>query len=130
MSKLNLLKKWIPEIYLLASAVFYWVSTTLLNPFAVCLVAVLLILFIKKTKTLGVIVSLLFLFLSLYMVLALLSEVNEFPSFNTRAKQLLGFGGAWLGLNVTLAFVMLVKWGKDHSFADASISTTAENAAI
>ena len=124
MQKLKQLRKWIPELYLLASAVFYWISTsTLLNPFAIFLVAVLLALFTWKMKTLGVIVSLLFLILSLYMILALLSELSEFPIFNTDAKVMLGVGGAWLGLSITLAFVMLTKWGKYQSFSSAAVNT-------
>lgn len=124
MQKLKQIRKWIPELYLLASAVFHWVSTsTLLNPFAIFLVAVLVALFIWKPKTLGVIVSLLFLILSLYMVLALVSELREFPTFNKDAKIMLGVGGAWLGLNIILAFVMLIKWGKHPSFSSATVNT-------
>src|SRR3989337_3909756 len=100
MQKLKQMRKWVPELYLLASAVFYWISTTLLNPFAIFLVAFLSALFIWKKKTLGMMVAFLFLILSLYMVLALISEVSEFPTFNNAAKARLGAGGSWLGLNI------------------------------
>ena len=124
MQKLKQIRKWIPELYLSASAVFYWISTSaLLNPFAIFLVAVLLALFTWKMKMLGVIISLLFLILSLYMVLALLSELSEFPKFNKDAKVMLGVGGAWLGLNIILAFVMLIKWDKHQSFSSATVNS-------
>lgn len=106
-------KKWFPELYLIASVIFYWVSAAnLLNPVAFCLLAVLAILFIVKNEILGIIISLLFLILSLFMVLALISELNEFAVFNRDAKFMLLAGATWLGLNITLAIVMLVKWGK------------------
>ena len=63
------------------------------------------------------IVALLFLILSLYMVLALISELSEFATFNTDAKLMLGVGAAWLGLNIILAIAMLIKWGKHQSFS-------------
>lgn len=123
MQKLKQIRKWIPELYLLASAIFYWISTSLLNPVAIFLVALLSALFTWKMKRLGVIVSLLFLILSLYMVLALLSELSEFPTFNTEAKLMLAVGGSWLGLNIILAFVMLIKWGKDQSCSSGTVNT-------
>ena len=124
MQKLNQIRKWIPELYLFVSVVFYWISTsTLLNPFAILLVAVLLALFKWEMKILGVIVSLVFLILSLYMVLALLSELSEFPSFSTDSKIMLGVGAAWLGLNIILAFLMLIKWAKHQSFSSATDKT-------
>lgn len=124
MQNLKQIRKWIPELYLLASALFYWVSTsTLLNPFAIFLVLVLSSLFIWKSKTLGVVVGLLFLILSLYMILALMSELSEFSTFNSDAKAMLGIGAAWLGLNIILASMMLAKWGKYQSIPKAAIHT-------
>ena len=118
MRKLKQIQKWIPELYLLTSSVFYWISTsTLLNPIAIFLVGVLSVLFIWKRKTLGMIVSLLFLILSIYMVLALISELSEFATFSKDAKVMLGVGAAWLGLNILLAIAMLIKWGKHQSFS-------------
>ncbi len=123
MHKLKQIRKWIPECYLLASAVFFWIFTaTLLNPFAIILVAVLLALFKWKSKTLGVIVSFMFLILSFYMVLALLSELSKFPTFSTEVKLMLGVGGAWLGLNITLACWMLIKWAKHHSCSGVTVN--------
>src|SRR5690349_12483651 len=100
MRKLKPPQKWIPELYLLASALFYWISTSIfLNPLAIVLVMVLSTLFIWKNTTLGVIVSLLFLLLSLYMILALMSEIAKFSTFTRNAKLMLGVAGTWLGLN-------------------------------
>lgn len=97
------LKKWISEIYLLAAVIFYWVSTAnLLNPIAFFLLAVLTLLFLWKNEILGITISFLFLILSLFMILALISELNEFPKFNKDAQIMLLVGGTWLGLNNTI----------------------------
>ena len=105
------LTNWIPEIYLLLSVTYYWIMTgTLLNPIAMILLGVLTIFLWLKNKVLGVAISAVFLLLNLYMVLALISELNEFSTFDKRAWTLLLFGSAYLGLNITLSIKMLIKW--------------------
>jgi uncharacterized membrane protein len=123
MEKIRPIQKWIPELYLLASVLFYWISTgTLLNPIGFFLLAVLLVLFVWKNEILGIAISFLFLILSLYMILALISELNEFPTFNRDAKILLAVGATWLGLNIILAIAMLIKWGKQTSTSQSPVN--------
>lgn len=113
MEKIQQLKKWIPELYLLISATFYWVSTeNLLNPIGFSLLVVLTALFLWKNEILGIIISFLFLILNLYMVLALIFELNEFPAFNQDALLMFLAGGIWLSLNIILSISMIKKWGK------------------
>ncbi len=122
MEKTKQLQNWIPEIYLLASAIFYWVSTAnLLNPIAFFLLTVI-VLFLWKNEILGIIISFLFLILSLYMILALISELNEFPKFNKDAQIMLLVGGTWLGLNIILAVTMMIKWGRRASLSQTVIN--------
>lgn len=102
---------WIPEVYLILSVFFYWYSTsTLLNPFAIGLLLLLVFVVTFKNKALGMMVSWVFLLLSGYMVLAMLSELSEFPEFNQNAQLLLTIGSVWLGLNLLLGTMMLLKW--------------------
>ena len=126
MERIKLLQKWIPELYLIASVIFYWVSTAnLLNPIALFLLAVLAMLFIWKNEILGIVISFLFLGLSLFMVLALISELSEFPTFNQNAKTMLYVGATWLGLNILLSIIMMMKWGKQASLSQATINIEA-----
>jgi NO-binding membrane sensor protein with MHYT domain len=55
-------------------------------------------------------VSWVLLILSGYMILALLSELSEFPGFNRSAWLMLGMGSVWLGVNLLLGIIMLRKW--------------------
>ena len=127
MEKVKQFQKWIPEIYLIVSVFFYWVSTgNVFNPIAFFLLMPLAVLVIWKKEVLGIIISCLFLILSLYMVLALISELNEFPEFNRDARVMLLAGASWLGLNIILSIMMLIKWGKrpPHSQTGIIIETT------
>jgi hypothetical protein len=125
MKKSKQLWQWIPEIYLILSVIYYWVMTgTFFNPIAITLLLVLTILIIRKAPTFGVIISILFLFLNLYMVLALVSELNEFHAFTNKARNMLLFGSAYLGLNIVLSIIMLRKWG--GKISSASTAGSAE----
>ena len=105
------LKRFGCEVYLLVSILCYWILTgTLLNPVAAILLAIVATVMISKNKVLGVIISLLFLLLNLYMVLAMISELNAFTSFNERARQLAIFGSLYFGLNITVSIIMGSKW--------------------
>ncbi|RXF68688.1 hypothetical protein [Arcticibacter tournemirensis] len=127
MEKIKQIQKWVPELYLIASVIFYWASTFLLNPVAIILLLILALLIFIKSEILGVVISFLFLMLNLYMVLALISELNEFPAFNKDAKIMLLVGGGYLGLNITLSIAMLIKWGKKISSNHTSVDVELTN---
>lgn len=114
MEKIKPMQKWIPEIYLIASVIFYWVSTSnLWNPFAISLLVILATLFIWKTNVLGIAISVIFILLSIFMTLALISELREFPTFDNNAKTMLLVGAVWLTLNFLLSVMMMKKWFKE-----------------
>ena len=121
MGKIKRLQKWIPEIYLIASILYYWIMTgTFVNIIAMVLLFVLMILIVWKNTLLGTTISIVLLALNLYMVLALISELMEFPAFNRDAQILLFFGLTYLGLNIFLSTAMLMKWGKNISPSHAA----------
>ena len=107
------IKGWLGEIYLIASVLFYWViSGTILNPVGIGLLLILLILIIGENPVFAWVISMLFLLLNLYLVLAMVDELNEFTEFNRRAMELLAGGCIYLGLNIVVSLWMLVKWGR------------------
>lgn len=105
---------WLPEIYIFASVILYWSMTTLLNPIAISLAAVLGIFLWLKNRALGISIASVFFLLNLYMVLAMISELNEFSTFNWRAFELLAGGSLYLGLNIFVSVRMLIKWTKKN----------------
>lgn len=118
MEKIKPLQKWIPEIYLIASVMFYWFSTAnIFNPFAISLLVILAALFIWKTNVLGIAISVVFILLSIFITLALISELREFPTFDNNAKSMLLVGAVWLTLNFVLSAIMIKKWFKASSAA-------------
>lgn len=107
------LKPLIPELFLIVSVVYYWILTAnLFNPFAIGLLAILGYQLVTKKSTLGLIISVAVIVLTLFLVLAMLSELSEFEVANQNYKNLLIFGTLYLGTNLVLASTMLIKYLK------------------
>ena len=110
---LKKLKFFIPELLLILSVLYYWFLTpNLFNPIAIGLLTVLVYQIIKKNATLGLVISTVVLFLTLFMVLALLSELSEFNVASPNYYNLLIFGSLYLGINLILAGFMFYKYLK------------------
>ncbi|APY09334.1 hypothetical protein BWZ20_13925 [Winogradskyella sp. J14-2] len=110
---LKKLKPHIPELFLIASVIYYWALTAnLLNPFAIGLLAVLAYQIVNKKATFGLIISITVIALTLFLVLALFSELSEFDVANQNYTNLLIFGILYLGTNLVLGGTMLVKYLK------------------
>jgi hypothetical protein len=101
----------IPELYLIAATIYYWILTSnLFNPIAIVLLAIFTYQLISKKATLGIVISSIFILLNLFMVLALISELSEFTNTNDdNYIQLLLFGSLFLGINLIMASIMLIK---------------------
>ncbi len=102
--------RYIPEIYLLAATIYYWILThTLFNPIAIILLAILSYQLFLRKSVLGLIIAAIFILLNLYMILALMSELSEFNNADQSYYELLIFGFLFLGLNILMASFMLFK---------------------
>ena len=111
--KISQLKPLIPELFLMASVLYYWALTpNLLNPIAMGLLALLIYQIIKKNAILGLVISAVVMLLTLFMVLALVSELSEFEVANQNYNNLIIFGSLYLGLNLILAGFMFYKYLK------------------
>lgn len=103
----------IPELVLIGSVIYYWTLTSnLLNPFAIGLLCILIYQILSKKATLGMIISSIVIALSLFMVLALISELSEFEIVDQSFKNLMIFGSLYLGLNLVLGSIMFIKYLK------------------
>lgn len=106
-------KTYIPELYLIASVLFYWFFTgTVFNYIAIALLGILGLQLIYQKAVTGVAIAGLFLLLSLYMILALLSELREFNEFPPSFYELLIVGMLYLGLNIIISSYMIIKYIK------------------
>ncbi len=111
MKKVSKYIPWMPEIYLIFSVFFYWANAgSLINLYAIALLIMLAIVILVKNRAFNITISALFLILNSYMVLAMLSELSEFPEFNDNARLMLAVGSIYLGLGLFLSIVMLRKW--------------------
>lgn len=106
----------IPEFLLVLAVLFYWVSTAnLLNPFAIVLLLALIGQMIFKNKVVGLIIPSFLILASLFLLLALMSEFNEFPTFSYEAKRLLFVGLTFFISTIVVSGIMIYKYsGLDY----------------
>jgi hypothetical protein len=110
--------KFIPETYFTLSVLYYWVMTgTLVNPFAIALLAAIVLLLIFKNKTLGLLLSILSILVNLFLFAALMSEYREFHEPTPASRDLILYGSIYLGLNLLISIIMLAKYALMESAA-------------
>jgi len=106
-------KTYFPELYLIASVLFYWFFTgTALNFVAIGLLVILGAQLLFQIKISGIIIASIFLMLNLFMTLALLSELSEFTEFTNSFYELLIVGSVYLGMNLVVSTLMMIKYIK------------------
>ncbi|WP_412560375.1 hypothetical protein [Winogradskyella sp. MIT101101] len=107
------IKSILPELFLIASVIYYWTLTANpFNPIAIGLLVILLYQVISKKPLSGLLISAVFIFLNLFMVLALISELSEFEAVNQNYNNLIIFGSLYLGLNLFVGGIMFSKYLK------------------
>ncbi len=110
--------KWIPEIYIVCSVIYYWTGTgSLFNPIAITFLLALILQLVVRNRVTGIIISAFFVIINLYATLALLSDLlkvyQEIGTLNG-AKALLFFGSLYIGLNITMGIMMFIKYTKPN----------------
>lgn len=121
------LKPIIPELLLIVATLYYWSLTALAaNWFAIALLGILVFLAIRQNGIVGIVFSLFLILVNLYLILALLSEFHEFPDVNSEAIKLLFVGSLFIGLNLLISSIMLVKYVKKLSNHSRRISNTSD----
>lgn len=99
------------EYLLIIATLFYWHSTSLIfNPVAIGLLLILIFQIIFRNKVLGIILPCILIMLSLYMLLALRSELNEFKVFNNETQTLLAIGLLLFLSLIIVSFLMFFNY--------------------
>jgi hypothetical protein len=107
--KQNLFK--LPEYLLIAAVIFYWGSAGIvINAIAIALIVILILQIIFKNRIIGLIIPSLLIMICLYMLMALISEFNEFPTFNAEAKKMLFVGLSYFISTMIVAGIMIYKY--------------------
>jgi hypothetical protein len=111
MEKLKKLSLQLPEYLLIFAVIFYWGSAgKVINPIAIILIIGLILQIIFKNRIVGIIIPSLLILTSFYMLLALMSEFNEFPTFNADAKKLLFVGLSYFISTMTVSGLMIYRY--------------------
>lgn len=101
----------LPEYLLIAVVIFYWVSAgMLINPIAIGLIICLILQIIFKNRIAGIIIPSLLILTSFYMLSALISEINEFSTFSSDAKQLLFVGLSYFFSTLIISGIMIYNY--------------------
>jgi len=111
MEKLKKLSLQLPEYLLILAVIFYWGSAgKVINPIAIVLIIGLILQIIFKNRIVGIIIPSLLILTSLYMLLALMSEFNEFPTFNADAKKLLFVGLSYFISTIIVSGLIIYRY--------------------
>ena len=111
MKKLKKFLLELPEYLLIAAVIFYWGSAGMvINPIAIGLIILLILQIIFKNRIVGILIPSLLIMTSIYMLMALMSEFNEFPTFNSDAKKLLFVGLSYLISTMVVSGIMIYKY--------------------
>lgn len=101
----------LPEYVLIAAVLFYWMSAGLIiNYIAIVLLAAIILQMILKNRIVGIVIPSMMILTCFYMILALISEFREFPTFNTEAKTLLFVGLFYFLTTILVSLIMLYKY--------------------
>ena len=104
----------LPEFILLAVSVYWLIDNYIFqhhfNPYAFGVIVLLLLQVFLQNKIIGFALATLVSLFSLYMVLAVISEFNDFPSRSAAALQLLGFGLLLCFFGFSAAIAMFYKF--------------------
>jgi hypothetical protein len=104
------ISKWYPELFLIVSVIIYWgLSATLVNPVAILLLALLVTQLRFKNKIFGIVLSLVFMVLCMYMMLAIFSDIIDLDTFYPRGLLMIVFGVFYFGTTAYFAFTLLRK---------------------
>jgi hypothetical protein len=107
---------YLPEIFLLLSIGFVlimdWIKTSSVNYFMICFGVILLILIMSKNKYLAIGLAIILGSLSCYMLFALLSEYNEFPSGDNHGTILLATGSLIFCSLLAISILLPLKYFK------------------
>lgn len=105
--------RFFPEVLLTLVVFYYWsLTASLVNPVAIFLLIPLAILFLWNNKTLGVITGTIFLAATLYLSLALFSDIINMEIFYPEGLKLLVAGVLFLVVSGFGSIWMLVKHSK------------------
>ncbi len=97
------------EVLFILSVLFYWISTSyFLNPVAITLMILGVIVLLKRFKVLAVVVGVIYLIINAYMVLALMSEFRAFSEINSKAILMLGVGGVFIAINIYICLRLII----------------------
>ena len=118
------LMKFIPELYLIIASIIYWeLAGHEINYIAITLIFILIVQLIVKNRISGLFIGTVMILINLYMFLALISELREFPTFNENAYKLLIYGFLYLGANLFMAVLMIEKYGKKNRLENDNFGT-------
>ncbi len=107
---MHLIKKNLPEYYLILATLYYWFLTaTLFNPVALVLLSLLAFQLLFQKAISGTLISSVVILVNLYLIFAMLSELSETTPQQSAFWKVLVFGCIFLGLNLFAGFSMFRK---------------------
>lgn len=103
------------DVLMLLLILFYWINTAeFWNPVAIGLLILSLVQIIIRNKILGIILATLLSFTSMFLFFALISELNDFETFDKDATAMAAVMGIYLIIISICNGLMYYKYLKSH----------------
>ena len=113
MKKTAKLLEVLPESYLIVLVILAGFNPPFsIHPLVLILAAIVILQLIFRNAITGIMLASLFAMTNLYMILAMLSELSEFPTFNSAAAKLLTVGSLIILTNLFIAGLMFFNYLK------------------
>ena len=104
----------LPELVILILSVLWFLDnyrvSSIINYYSLSVALIIILQMVFKFKIVGVAISLIIALFSLYMVLAVVSEFNDFPQVNFEALKLIVVGFYFCFLGFIAATIMAYKY--------------------
>lgn len=109
MKKLNKYLIWLPETLMAALTIYFWTTSgKFFNPIPIVLLLILSSQFYFKSRTIGIFCSLTFVLASLYLCLALLSDVVKIENWDSKSYEFLTWGLVFILSMLIISFWMMI----------------------
>ncbi|MDT0554632.1 hypothetical protein [Patiriisocius hiemis] len=111
MKALKKILKIFPELFLILSTLFYWISAGLaINYIAIVLITIVVLQLIYKKQGTGIALGVIFSLIFCYMFLALLSDVVKLESISSKKWQTILAFVLYFGSGLVAGIVMTIKY--------------------
>ena len=120
-----LIYRWIPEVYFMLVAIWWAIDSYTnwkgdINYPAIALFSIFTLQFFIKNRIIGLLLALMIGLVSIYLILALLSDFSKIPTIDVSGIRFLFRGGLFIVSNIIMSVLMFRNYSKTYKINEMS----------